>query len=98
MIGHQLFVSEPIGNVFDLYVVIFEIPMQCFINKPACCGADVSIDIYQLLVLYLHGQMCFPVNFVKFLRTPFLQSTSGELLLIEIDKKTIDNLDLETLN
>ena len=23
---------------------------------------------------------CFPVNFVKFLRTPFLQSTSGRLL------------------
>ena len=24
---------------------------------------------------------CFPVNFVKFLRTPFLQKTSGQLLL-----------------
>ena len=24
---------------------------------------------------------CFPVNFAKFLRTPFLQSTSGQLLL-----------------
>ena len=24
---------------------------------------------------------CFPVNFVKFLRSPFLQSTSGQLLL-----------------
>ena len=24
---------------------------------------------------------CFPVNFTKFLRTPFLQSTSGRLLL-----------------
>ena len=30
---------------------------------------------------------CFPVNFAKFLRTPFLQNTSGRLLLIfeEID-------------
>ena len=26
---------------------------------------------------------CFPVNFVKFLRTPFLQNTSGRLLLSE---------------
>ena len=26
-----------------------------------------------------HG--CFPVNFMKFLRTPFLQNTSGRLLL-----------------
>ena len=25
---------------------------------------------------------CFPVNFVKFLRTPFLQNTSGRLLLL----------------
>ena len=24
---------------------------------------------------------CFPVNFVKFLRTPFLQNTSGRMLL-----------------
>ena len=24
---------------------------------------------------------CFPVNFTKFLRTPFLQNTSGRLLL-----------------
>ena len=24
---------------------------------------------------------CFPVNFAKFLRTPFLQNTSGQLLL-----------------
>ena len=24
---------------------------------------------------------CFPVNFVKYLRTPFLQNTSGRLLL-----------------
>ena len=26
--------------------------------------------------------MCFPVNFVKFLRTLFLQNTSGRLLLV----------------
>ena len=25
---------------------------------------------------------CFPVNFAKFLRTPFLQNTSGQLLLV----------------
>ena len=29
-----------------------------------------------------HG--CFPVNFVKFLRTPFLQNNSGRLLLHRI--------------
>ena len=34
---------------------------------------------------------CFSVNFVKFLRTLFLQNTSGQLLLlIEIEKRTKD--------
>ena len=28
---------------------------------------------------------CFPVNFAKFLRTPFLQSTSGRLILELLD-------------
>ena len=27
---------------------------------------------------------CFPVNFAKFLRTPFLQNTSGRLLLFHL--------------
>ena len=27
------------------------------------------------------GNKCFPENFAKFLRTPFLQNTSGRLLL-----------------
>ena len=28
---------------------------------------------------------CFPVNFAKFPRTPFLQNTSGRLLLQEVE-------------
>ena len=31
--------------------------------------------------------MCFPVNFEKFIRTPFLQSTSGRLLLNVADEE-----------
>ena len=31
--------------------------------------------------------MCFPVNFAKFLRTPFLQNTSGRLILHFLDLK-----------
>ena len=27
------------------------------------------------------GHRCFPVNFAKFVRTPFLQNTSGRFLL-----------------
>ena len=36
-------------------------------------------------------QTCFPVNFLKFLRIPFLQNTAGRLLLVSKDilRKTI---------
>ena len=46
------------------------------------------------------GQRGFPVNFVKFLRTPFLQNTSGRLLLEWIDSKrdNFGNLCLIMLN
>ena len=40
---------------------------------------------FQVLGLQLYQKRlwhrCFPVNFVKFLRIPFLQNTSGRLLL-----------------
>ena len=34
---------------------------------------------------------CFPVNFVKFLKTPFLQKTSGRLLLL-LSKLSMENI------
>ena len=34
---------------------------------------------------------CFPVNFAKFLRTPFLQNTSGRLLLASENKRSNDS-------
>ena len=34
---------------------------------------------------------CFPVNFAKLLRTPFLQNTSGRLLLFKL--KSINSVD-----
>ena len=40
----------------------------------------------------------FPVNFAKFLRTPSLQSTSGRLLLSEVNKKALLILDILLLN
>ena len=36
------------------------------------------------------GHSCFPVNFAKFLRTSFLQNTSGRLLL-EVSNINNDN-------
>ena len=38
------------------------------------------------------------MNFAKFLRTPFLQSTSGRLLLSEVNKKALLILDILLLN
>ena len=53
MNGHGLFASEPIGNLFYLHEVMFEITKLYFIIKPpACWGADVSIEICQLLLLF----------------------------------------------
>ena len=50
MIGHRLFV---LWNLSYLHAVIFEIPKQYFIIKPpACWGADVSIEIYELLLVF----------------------------------------------
>ena len=40
-------------NIFYLRKAILEIPEQYFILKPpACLGADVSIEIYELLLLF----------------------------------------------
>ena len=33
-------------------------------------------------------QRCFPVNFVKFLRTPLLQNTSGQLTILAEQAKS----------
>ena len=45
-----------------------------FFNKVTCLG-PANTSIKKL------WHRCFPVNFVKFLRTPFLQDTSGQLLV-----------------
>ena len=42
---------------------------------------EVTCARVSFLIKLLAWQSCFPVNFVKFLRTPFLQNTSGRLLL-----------------
>ena len=41
---------------------------------------------------------CFPLNFVKFLRTPFLQNMSGRLLLENVPVSTEQKLILPLLN
>ena len=51
--------SELIRNFFYLYAAMFETPMWCFIRKPpAYRGTDVSIEIYQLLLLFSITSPC----------------------------------------
>ena len=41
MIGHRLFASESVGNLFYLHAVIFEIPKKYFIIKPPLAEAQM---------------------------------------------------------
>ena len=53
MIGHRLLDSVPKWNVIYMHGAIFEVPMQRFIIKPpACWGEYISIEIYELLLLF----------------------------------------------
>ena len=59
MIERPLFDKEPIGNIFYPHTVIFEIPILRFLIKPpACWGADVSTEIYKLLLLFSIISLC----------------------------------------
>ena len=52
-------------------------------KQPEACAALLKKRLWH---------RCFPVNFVKFLRTPFLQNTSGRLLLGKSSVVEIQNL------
>ena len=53
-------------------------PLLCF-NHPYSCICQWNMDNPATLLKKKLWQRCFPVNFVKFLRTRFLQKTSGLL-------------------
>ena len=56
-----------------------------FAEKHLCqslCFNKISDLRPATLLKMRHWHRCFPVNFVKFLKTPFFQNTSGRLLLI----------------
>ena len=84
MIGHRLFASKPIGSLFYLHAVVFEIPKQYFIIKPpACWGADVSIEIYELLLLFsiITPWLYCTENHVFFLKTSWKDCLSKKIVL-----------------
>ena len=59
-----------------------------FFNKVA------SLRAAALLKMILWHR-CFPVNFAKFLRTPFLQNTSRRLLSCSVRKRVLNNFRLK---
>ena len=72
-------IIEAVAQTCSVKKVFLEVSLNS--QKNTC--ARVSFLIKRPATLFKkklwHG--CFPVNFAKFLRTPFLQNTSGRLIL-----------------
>ena len=83
-------------NLFQIFSsVIFPLSMECESNINnswnwfSACYRKPAILLKKRL-----WHRCFPVNIVKFLRTPFLQKTSGRLLLLLELTQILDSSDL----
>ena len=61
----------------DIECVYLQLPIR--VRRPFCQTGKGLRPATLLKKILCHR--CFPVNFAKFLRTPFLQNTSGRLLL-----------------
>ena len=57
-----------------------------FTEKHLCQGLFMSEPKDCNFITKILWHRCFPVNFAKFLRTPFLQNTSGRLLLFRVNR------------
>ena len=57
-----------------------------FTGKHLCQGLLMSGPKACSFIKKRLWHRCFPVNFAKFLRTPFLQNTSGRLLLFRVNR------------
>ena len=64
------------GYISTLCLMLQKEPPEVFYEKRC------SEKFHKTLLKKRLWHWCFPGNFVKFLRTPFLQNTSGRLLLI----------------
>ena len=68
--------------MYSVKNVILEISQNSQENTCARNSFLIKLQTWDLWRL-LHR--CFPVNFAKFLRTPFLQNTSGRMFLEQND-------------
>ena len=58
-------------------------------NFAKLTGKHLSQSLFLIKLKKRLFHRCFPVSFAKFLRTPFLQNTSGQLLLRQRNKNLI---------
>ena len=75
--------SHRMCSIKKLFLKILQIH-----NKKTCVGVSFLIKKLQ--------HRCFPVNFMKFVRTPFLQNNSWQMLLYMIDILALNDLLLPT--
>ena len=65
------------------------------LQENACTGDILKINLQEVGLLYLKRllHMCFPVNFLKLVRTAFSYKTCEQLLMFQLKNFTI-NYDL----
>ena len=73
-----------------LDVIVFNISRLICLNtsRPATLLKKTPTQKPALLLKKRPWHRCFPINFAKFMGTPFLQNTSGRLLLRKTSPKT----------
>ena len=75
----SLFTSEAVFRRYSAKKTVLKNLAKCTWKQ---LHRSISLDEIKLQVSGLQlWHRCFPLNFTKFLRTPFLQNTSGRLLL-----------------
>ena len=80
----MVFLREAVVPRCSVEKVFLEISQNSKENTCARVSFLIKLQARPLLKKRLWHR-CFPVNFAKFLRTPFLQNTSGRLLLFLLE-------------
>ena len=75
----QIYLKKAVADVFSFEFCEFS--KNTFFTEHLWATASGTWNCFFPLKDLRLWQRCFPVNFVKFLRTPFLQNTSGRLFL-----------------
>ena len=93
----QIYIFVLFVSATDLFEGVFSLWVSLKIfesSQESTCAICFFIKVKACKFIKKRLQhKCFPVNFVRFLRTPFLQNTSGRLLLqIKWQKHELDEM------